>query len=85
VIDIEVSAENIIAVACLDCVHCEGENVLGVVREKRTGFNSTAERVITCKHCHRSFTLRDYDIQLRYKSKEFLEAEYGYASLALID
>lgn len=84
-IEREVSGKKLIAVACLDCVHCGEENVLGVVREGRTGFNSTAERVTTCKRCHKSFTLRDCDIQIRYKSGDFLDAAYTRGSLTFID
>jgi hypothetical protein len=72
-------------VACLDCPYCGTENVLGRVRERRTGFNSVAERVITCRHCDKKFTSQDRDMQVRHRTGEFLQAEYGVDTLGFID
>jgi hypothetical protein len=75
------TSENLIRVACADCPHCGKENVTSRVSERRTGFDSTAERVIACKHCDKSFTLPECNLQIRIKPVAEVDAEYDVQSL----
>jgi transposase-like protein len=72
------------AVACADCPRCGKENVLGRVSSERTGFNSTCEQAITCKHCDLVFSLPEYDLQIRRQTREKLDREYSLAALVWV-
>ena len=73
------------AVACIDCPHCGKEIVRGIVRENRRGFNSDVKRSYVCKHCYRMFTAPDRSTQVRIINRAFLDANYGFDALTLID
>jgi transposase-like protein len=77
--------EDRIPVACADCPRCGKENVVARVSSARSGFNSTGEREITCKQCHRLFKLPEYVLQIRRKPREEVDAEYSVASLTWME
>jgi transcription elongation factor Elf1 len=77
--------EDRIAIACADCPHCGKENVVARASSARGGFTSKAEHTITCKQCHKAFTLPEDALQIRRHPREILDAEYGLASLSWIE
>jgi transposase-like protein len=79
------TVENDIPVACADCPSCGTENVVARVSAARTGFNSRTEHDIKCKQCGRCFKLSEFDLQLRRKPKEALDAECDVGSLPRMD
>jgi len=85
---VETVAPHQIRVACLDCLDCGRENVLGPVCDEHSiplllQFMSTPGRATRCRYCEAQFRLKDYDLEVRYKSAETL-AEL-HAPISLID
>jgi transposase-like protein len=77
--------EDRIPVACANCPHCGKDNVVARVSSARSGFNSTTERETTCKRCHKVFTIAEYNLQIRRKLREEVDAEYSVTALTWID
>jgi transcription elongation factor Elf1 len=74
-----------ISVACADCPNCGKQNVVARIASARSGFNGTAERKITCKQCHQSFSTPEHRLEIRRIPREEIDAEYGLATLAWIE
>ncbi len=87
--EIETVAPKIKA-ACIDCPDCGRENILGGVCDEHQvplllQFFSSPERAARCRYCQARFRLRDYDVEVRYKSAETLaglNSPYRLNSLA---
>lgn len=76
-----------ISVACADCPasECGKENVVARVASARSGFNSSAEREITCKRCGNVFKVPEYALAIRRYPREQVDTEYGLDALAWIE
>ncbi len=74
-----------ISVACTDCPKCGKENVVARVSSARSGFNSSAERNITCKRCGLLFKAQESQLEIRRHPHEQIDLEYGVDALAWID
>src|SRR6266851_8636349 len=74
---VETIAPHQIKAACLDCPDCGRENVLGPVCDEHNiplllQFISTPGGATRCRYCGTRFRLKDYDLDVRYKSVETL-------------
>jgi hypothetical protein len=74
-----------ISLACADCPKCGKENVVARVASARSGFNSTAEREVTCKQCRNVFKFTEWSLDIRRQPREHVDAEYGVAALPWIE
>jgi transcription elongation factor Elf1 len=74
-----------ISVACADCPKCGKENVVARVASARSGFNSAAERGITCKKCGDFFKTEEARLVVRRHTREQVDMEYGVDALPWIE
>jgi|GEM_PF-6216761 len=74
-----------ISVACADCPKCGKENVVARVASARSGFNSSAERGVTCKKCGHVFNVQESQLAIRRQPREQVDLEYAVGSLAWIE
>lgn len=76
-----------ISVACADCPasECGKENVVARVASARSGFNSSADREITCKRCAKVFKVPEDALLIRRYPREQIDLEYGLDSLAWME
>jgi len=74
-----------IATACADCPYCGKENVVGRSASARSAYNETIELTITCKDCDGIFTLPKFQLEIRRKPREIVDAEYAVSTLPWIE
>jgi hypothetical protein len=73
-----------IAIACADCPGCGEQNVVGRVPSLGTSLESRREHDVRCRKCGRCFKLAEFDLRVRAKKREAIEAVCSVESLPLI-